>query len=77
MDQPDDLLQAVAKALAGEDGCCCLWDIDGRCCMTDKARAVFAKIEECTGISLAMLESLAADRDRALRMAISIRRSAG
>jgi hypothetical protein len=42
VDNPDDALQRIAKALAGDDGCCCLWDIDGRCCMTDKARLVIA-----------------------------------
>lgn len=50
MDQPDDLLQAVAQAMAGEDGCCCLWNQDGRCCMTDNARRVLRVIGERTGL---------------------------
>jgi hypothetical protein len=56
MDQPDDLLQDVAQALAGEDGCCCLWNSDGRCCMTDRARAVFQVITWRTGLTLEWLE---------------------
>ena len=56
MEQPDDLLQAVAKTLAGEDGCCCLWKTDGRCCMTDRAREVFIVIGERTGLTLEWLE---------------------
>jgi len=52
MDQPDDLLQAVAQTMAGEDGCCCLWNIDGRCCMTDRAQAVFEVIGKRTGLTL-------------------------
>lgn len=32
VDSPDDFLEAVARALAGDDGCCRLTDIDGRCC---------------------------------------------
>ena len=59
MEQPDDLLQDVAQSMAGEDGCCCLWDIDGRCCMTDKARAAFALIEKRTGFSYEQLQQAA------------------
>lgn len=59
MDQPDDLLQVVAQTLAGEDGCCCLWDIDGRCCMTGNARRVFDMIEQRTGLSLRWFENVA------------------
>jgi hypothetical protein len=56
MNQPDDLLQAVAQALAGEDGCCCLWNSDGRCCQTKAARAAFQVIAWRTGLTLEWLE---------------------
>jgi len=56
MDQPDDLLQAVAQTLASENGCCGLWNHDGRCCMTDRARAVFDVIGARTGLTLEWLE---------------------
>lgn len=59
MEHPDDLLQAVAQTLAGEDGCCCLWDIDGRCCMTGKARRAFDVIEQRTGLFLRWFENVA------------------
>lgn len=42
MEHPDDLLQAVAVAMAGEDGCCRVWREDGRCCMTENAERVLA-----------------------------------
>ena len=60
VDQPDDLLQAVAQSLAGEDGCCCLWGPDGRCCRTNNARAAFAVIARRTGLNYEWL--LGADR---------------
>ncbi len=58
-DQPDDLLQNVAQVLAGEDGCCCQWSTDGRCCMTMQAREVFQVIAWRTGLSLEWLEGAA------------------
>ena len=67
VDQPEDLLQAVAQALAGEDGCCCLWNTDGRCCLTDGARRVFDVIGERTGLSYEWLlgaERIMEDRRR-------------
>lgn len=63
MDQPDDLLQAVAQTLAGENGCCCLWDDNGRCCMTDLAREVFKMISLRTGLGYEWL--LEAERAKA------------
>ena len=49
MDSPDDLLEAVARAMAGEGGCCRITDIDGRCCMTERARKVLAVIDDHGG----------------------------
>jgi hypothetical protein len=59
MDQPDDLLQVVAKAMAGENGCCGLWDPDGRCCMTASAKRVFAAIADYGGPTLKECEAVA------------------
>ena len=67
MTQPDDLLQAVAETLAGENGCCCMWDHNGRCCMTDQAREVFKVIGERTGLDYEWLlgaERITKDKNR-------------
>lgn len=67
MDQPDDLLQAVAQTLAGENGCCCLWETDGRCCMTEQAKQVFEVIGHRTGLDYEWLlraERITQDKKR-------------
>lgn len=51
------ILQAVAHALA--DGCCGLPEPNGECCMTDRARSVFAALEAAGGPSLAQCEAWA------------------
>lgn len=53
-----NILQAVAIALAG-DCCCQIYDDDGSCCMTDKAKEVFAAMEAAGGPSLADCEAFA------------------
>jgi hypothetical protein len=53
------ILQAVALAMA--DNCCCgLLEPNGECCMSDRARDVFAALEDAGGPSLAQCEGLAA-----------------
>lgn len=41
---PDDALQRIAMSLAGPDGCCRMFDGDGRCCMTAEARGMLAVV---------------------------------
>lgn len=53
---PDDLLEAVAVAMAGENGCCEIRDADGRCCHTQNAREIFKVIGDRTGLTLEWLE---------------------
>ena len=54
--RPDDVLEAVAMAMAGPDPCCMLAEESGRCCMTERALEVLAVIESRTGVTLDMLE---------------------
>jgi len=64
MESPDDMLQAVAQTLAGEDGCCRIFDEAGRCCMTENARAVFEMIEARGGPGLDECERIASGEAR-------------
>lgn len=63
MNRPNDVLEDVALSIAGEDGCCDVRETDGRCCMTDRARAALAVIEARCGLTLSDLERRAAERD--------------
>jgi hypothetical protein len=67
MDQPDDLLQAVAETLAGEGGCCQIYEEDGRCCMTERAKDIFEVIGQRTGLDYEWLlgaERITQDKKR-------------
>lgn len=52
-----DALERIARELTGENGCCQLFDPDGRCCMTDRARSVLATVLheiDCCGFKSGM-----------------------
>lgn len=46
-------------AMAGEDGCCSQRGDSAECCMSDRAREVFAAIESAGGPSLEQIERIA------------------
>jgi hypothetical protein len=52
------VLQAAAMAMAG-DCCCGLFNQNGECCMSDRARELFAAIAKVGGPTLEQCEAVA------------------
>lgn len=65
------VLEAAAHALAGGD--CCTFTTDGECCMSERARQLFAAMNEVGGPSLEECEAIARGEVELVRPTVTAR----